>query len=160
MNSESIVHNISKIVRECINATVSGSACYAPTPYTLPSTALLAAHVFIAAVLGLGIIVAAIHLAYIYGYVKNHGRTRIWLANGSCSPCKLTAIIVPIKGEPMDVVVGAVRRFAELDERDRAVLVFVSDDERRYAEELNRAIASEAGKLGVRVAFLWRGGGG
>jgi len=160
VNSESIVHNISRIVKECINATVSGSACYAPTPYTLPNTALLAAHIFIATVLGLGIIVAAIHLVYIYGYVKSHGRSRTWFANGSCAPCRLTAIIVPIKNEPIDVVLGAVRRFAELDEKDKAVLVLVSDDDKDYADELGNAVKAESERLGVNVVFLWRGGGG
>ncbi len=77
-------------------------------------------------------------------------------------PTARLAVLIPIKNEPEDLVLGIVKHLSNLKDElgSSYVVAIVCDDPPEKAGELKAAVEALARKLGLKVRFMIRDGGG
>ncbi|CCC82670.1 Glycosyltransferase [Thermoproteus tenax Kra 1] len=99
-------------------------------------------------------------IKYYRAVIKNMrsvGRARALV---SSDPLPMS-FIVPVKGEPLDVIYSMLLRFADLDyPRDSFEVLVVSDDDEGYFAKLKAVVEATARELGIRARALRRDSGG
>lgn len=110
-------------------------------------------YAFYTVALVLSLLTLALFIAYARSALANFN------AGGLCSreEWPKVSVIVPIKGESLDVVLDAVDRISSVDyPRDKLEAIFVSDDDPESFNRIREAVSARSREKGLNVLMLRR----
>ncbi|MBP1448557.1 MAG: glycosyltransferase family 2 protein [Thermoproteus sp.] len=149
-------YNISTNIINCINSSNIVSGCQAPTAPQIAPFELTFIYIIYSILLFLNIFLGLLFIKYFRTAFNAQIRR-----NEDGGDPRPISFVVPVKGEPLDVIASMLYRFNDVDyPRDLFEVVILSDDDEGYFKKIEAVVEGLARELGLDARAVRRSGGG